>query len=106
LIIANYTKFVKDFKKINMASIKNLKKDINFVLSDIIEECYLWQLLQEDPKNADKAEKIIDDAILTFDELIEKVNKKDIENKKAHFRAISADLETKATKLLANLEKL
>ena len=46
-----------------MASVKNLKKDINIVLSDIIEECYLWQMLQEDPKKADKAEKIIDEAI-------------------------------------------
>ena len=46
-----------------MASVKNLKKDINYVLSDIIEECYLWQMLQEDAKKADKAEKIIDEAI-------------------------------------------
>ena len=34
-----------------MASIKNLKKDINYVLGDIIEECYTWELLH--PK-ADK----------------------------------------------------
>ena len=89
-----------------MASVKNLKKDINYVLSDIIEECYLWQMLQEDPKKADKAEKIIDEAILTFDELIEKVHKKEIENKKAHFMAINAELEKKATSLLSKIEKL
>ena len=89
-----------------MASVKNLKKDINYVLSDIIEECYLWQMLQEDPKKADKAEKIIDEAILTFDELIEKVHNKEIENKKAHFKAISAELEKKATSLLSKIEKL
>ena len=89
-----------------MASVKNLKKDINYVLSDIIEECYLWQMLQEDAKKADKAEKIIDEAILTFDELIEKVHKKEIENKKAHFKAISAELEKKATSLLSKIEKL
>ena len=89
-----------------MASVKNLKKDINYVLSDIIEECYLWQMLQEDAKKADKAEKIIDEAILTFDELIEKVHTKEIENKKAHFKAISAELEKKATSLLSKIEKL
>ena len=65
-----------------MASVKNLKKDINYVLSDIIEECYLWQMLQEDAKKADKAEKIIDEAISTFDELIEKVIRRKLKIKK------------------------
>ena len=57
-----------------MASIKTLKKEINYQLSDIIEECYVWQMLQDDKKQADKAEKIIDECITTFDELIGKVN--------------------------------
>jgi hypothetical protein len=89
-----------------MASVKNLKKDINIVLSDIIEECYLWQMLQEDPKKADKAEKIIDEAIETFDELIVKINDKKVENKKVHFKSISDDLEKKANALLSKIEKL
>lgn len=89
-----------------MASVKNLKKDINYVLSDIIEECYAWQTMQEDDKKADKAEKIIDEAISTFDELIEKVNNKKIEDKKTHFKAISVELEKKATSLLSKIEKL
>ena len=89
-----------------MASVKNLKKDINYVLSDIIEECYLWQMLQEDAKKADKAERIIDEAILTFDELIEKVNTKKIKDKKAHFNLISSELENKAKSLLSKIEKL
>ena len=52
-----------------MASIKNLKKDINYVLGDIIEECYTWELLnpKADPK---AAEAIIDEAIVAFDALI------------------------------------
>jgi len=89
-----------------MASVKNLKKDINYILSDIIEECYVWQILQDDAKKADKAEKIIDESIDTFDALIEKVNAKDIENKKAHFNAISKELEKKASGLLAKIQKL
>ena len=89
-----------------MASVKNLKKDINYVLSDIIEECYMWQMMQDDAKKAEKAEKIIDETITTFDTLIEKVNAKDIENKKAHFKAISTSLEKEAGALLAKIEKL
>ncbi|MBJ2173006.1 hypothetical protein JBL43_02075 [Aureibaculum sp. A20] len=89
-----------------MASVKNLKKDINYVLSDIIEECYVWQMLQDDPKNVDKAEKIIDEAIVTFDELIVKVNNKDVDDKKAHFKALKSELQTKGESLLAKIEKL
>ena len=89
-----------------MASVKNLKKDINYVLSDIIEECYVWQILQEDDKKSAKAEKIIDETIETFDALIEKVHAKDVENKKSHFKAVAKELEVKATGLLAKIQKL
>ena len=89
-----------------MASVKNLKKDINNVLSDIIEECYVTQMMQEDPKKSDKAEAVIDEAIDTFDALIAKVNKSDVENKKAHFKAIGKELEEKATALLGKLQKI
>ena len=89
-----------------MSSVKNLKKDINTVLSDVIEECYAWQLMQEDPKKANKAEGIIDEAITTFDDLIAKVNAKDVDNKKTHFKTINKELETKANALLAKIEKL
>ncbi len=84
-----------------MASIKNLKKDINYVLGDIIDECLTT--LTGDTK---KVEAIIDEAIVVFDELIAKVNAKDVENKKAHFKAIEAELETRATKLLEKVNKL
>jgi len=89
-----------------MASVKNLKKDINYVLSDIIEECYVWQILQEDDKKSAKAEKIIDETIDTFDALIEKVNAKNVDNRKTHFKAIGKELEEKANGLLAKIQKL
>ena len=88
-----------------MASIKNLKKDINYTLGDIIEECYVWELLN--PKaETKKSEAIIDEAIVTFDGLIERLNAKNVENKKAHFKAIGADLETKAVELVGKINKL
>ncbi|WP_372745870.1 hypothetical protein [Lutibacter sp.] len=88
-----------------MASVKNLKKDINYVLGDIIEECYVWELLNPkvDTKNA---EAIIDEAITTFDALIEKVNKKNIADKKAHFKAINVEFESAATSLLEKINSL
>ena len=73
-----------------MASIKNLKKDINYVLGDIIDECIVSA--SGDTK---KIEAIVDEAIVVFDELIAKVNAKNIENKKTHFKAIENELEKK-----------
>jgi len=82
-----------------MASIKNLKKDINYILGDIISEA----LAKDDKKAADK---IVDETIDTFDELISKINKKGIDNKKAHLKAVNAELEEKAGKLLKKINKL
>ncbi len=87
-----------------MASVKNLKKDINYTLGDIIEECYIAQMLA--PENSEKTEAIIDEAITTFDDLIEKLHAKNVENKRAHFKAINAELETKANVLVEKLNKL
>ena len=88
-----------------MANVRNLKKDINYVLGDIIEAVYIWEYTNTD-KDTKKSEAIIDEAISTFDELIEKVNSKDVENKKAHFKGIANDLETKGKALIEKINKL
>ncbi|WP_457615652.1 hypothetical protein [Lutibacter sp.] len=88
-----------------MSSIRNLKKDINYVLGDIIEACYVWEL--DNPKaDTKKSEAIIDEAIESFDALLDKVNEKNIENKKAHYKAINSELETVAGKLIEKVNKL
>ena len=86
-----------------MASIKNLKKDINYVLGDVIEYTLDVSALKNEPK---KGDAIIDEAIETFDSLIAKVNDRNVENKKAHFKAINQELETKAKDLVAKVNKL
>lgn len=88
-----------------MANIRDLKKDINFVLGDIIEAVDVWELSNTD-KDTKKSESIIDEAIDTFDELMAKVNAKDVENKKAHFKAVRADLESRGRDLIEKLNKL
>ncbi|TYA71349.1 hypothetical protein [Seonamhaeicola marinus] len=88
-----------------MANKRNLKKDINNVLGDIIEEVYVWEMENTD-KGTEGSEAIIDEAIQTFDDLIAKVNAKNVENVKAHFKTISAELEDKGKSLLDKLNKL
>lgn len=87
-----------------MASIKNLKRDLNYIFSDVIEECYLWQLENDDDK--DKAEVIIDKAIKSFDNLIEKVNNKPTGNAKKHFQDIVSELEKSVTALRNEIDAL
>ncbi len=41
-----------------------------------------------------------------FDSLINKVNAKNVENKKAHFKAINVELETKAQELISKVNSL
>ncbi|KXN97868.1 hypothetical protein LS48_14430 [Aequorivita aquimaris] len=88
-----------------MANVRDLKKDINYVLGDIIEAVYIWELTNADKDNK-KAEAIIDEAIVTFDDLITKVNQKDVENKKKHFKAINTELEERGRKLIDKINAL
>ncbi|OIQ23073.1 hypothetical protein [Lacinutrix sp. MedPE-SW] len=88
-----------------MANKRDLKKDINYVLGDIIEAVYVWEYTNP-TKETKESEAIIDDAIETFDVLIAKVNAKDVENKKAHFKSINTELETKGRELIERINKL
>ncbi|SFZ92644.1 hypothetical protein SAMN05428642_102846 [Flaviramulus basaltis] len=88
-----------------MANVRDLKKDINYVLGDIIEAVYVWEYANTD-KETKKSEAIIDEAIATFDELIAKVNAKNIDNVKAHYKAINNELEIKGRALIEKINKL
>ena len=74
-----------------MASIKQLKKDINNDIGAIIEEIYLWELSNP---NADlsKSEKLIEESIQVFDDLVQKINAVATkENLKKQFRLIQEE---------------
>ena len=88
-----------------MANVKNLKKDINYVLGDIIEAVYLFEM-STTGKPTDASNAVIDEAISTFDNLITKVNAKKVENKKAHFKQINTELEQVANQLVEKINAL
>ena len=88
-----------------MGNVRDLKKDINYVLGDIIEAVYVWEYTNTS-KDTKKSEAIIDEAIETFDGLIAKVNERKVENKKAHFKAINVELETKGRALIEKINNL
>ncbi|MDA8686360.1 hypothetical protein N9L94_05025 [Robiginitalea sp.] len=88
-----------------MASIRNLKKDINNVLGDLIDAVYFVEqgLGREISVEGDA---IIDQAILVFDRLIEDVNKKDIQKPSAHFKQVRETLMQEATALVSRINQL
>lgn len=88
-----------------MASIKNLKKDIHNTLGDLIEACYVWEFTTVDA-DASKAQAIIDEAITSFDTLMDKIHVKDIDSKKKHFGSIRAELITSANDLIKKINSL
>jgi hypothetical protein len=88
-----------------MANKRDLKKDINYVLGDIIEAVYVWELAHSE-KPTKESDAIIEEAIATFDNLITKVNDRSPENKKAHFKSINTELEEKGRALIEKINKL
>ena len=88
-----------------MANVKNLKKDINFVLGDIIEAVYLYEMTTTG-KPTDTTNALIDQAIAAFDALIVKVNAKNVENKKVHFKQINVELEQVANQMVEKINAL
>ncbi|MBU2998085.1 hypothetical protein KO500_16710 [Cellulophaga baltica] len=87
-----------------MASVRDLKKDINYVLGDIIEAVYFWEA-SNGKKTTKEGSDLIDEAIAVFDDLIVKVNQ-NVENRSKHLKAVKAELEEKATSLVEKLNKL
>ncbi len=88
-----------------MGSIRNLKKDINNVLGDIIDEVYKWEITTQN-YNHEKSNAIIDEAIATFDELIVKVNDKTVENRRKHLKGVFKELEQKSKELAEKVNSL
>lgn len=88
-----------------MASIRNLKKDINNVLGDVIEAVYIVEQSKGE-EGSKEGTSIIDQAIEAFDRLISEVNKKEVEDRKAHLKQVRQSLETEATALVERINKM
>ncbi|MGB0366627.1 MAG: hypothetical protein ACPGC8_03220 [Flavobacteriaceae bacterium] len=88
-----------------MSSRKHLKKEINDTLGALIEEVYVKEL--SSPKlDTKKSEKIIDEAISLFDDLIQQMHNDSGDSAKKHFNAIRSSLQEKASAISVKIEKL
>ncbi len=92
-----------------MANRRTIKRDINYLLGDVIEECYS-EILNKPGKHEKEINLIIDQAVDLADDLMARVNNlkniKDRKDMKAHFNKISKDLEEKTTGFISKLNAL
>lgn len=88
-----------------MAKIRTLKKDINYVLGDLLQAIYIHEMTTTG-KPTEATNALIDEALESFDSLMEKINAKNITNKKAHFNQINKDLEETANQLVTKINAL
>ncbi|HDZ15357.1 hypothetical protein LCGC14_2484550 [marine sediment metagenome] len=88
-----------------MASVRELKKDINNVMGDIIEAVYITDAANN-KQDSEEGAAIIDEAIAAFDGLIADINKKDVDNRSKHLQGVRKDLEKKANGLVEKVNKL
>jgi len=88
-----------------MANIRTLKKDINYVLGDLLQAIYIHEMTTTG-KPTDATNALINEALGAFDSLMEKVNAKDVANKKVHFKQINKDLEETANQLVEKINAL
>lgn len=84
-----------------MASRRILKRNVNHMVFDIVDECFL--IMGFDPSKTDAAEKLIDEAADFQDSILEKIN---AAKSKADFRPIRETVETAALDFIKKLNAL
>lgn len=84
-----------------MASRRILKKNINAMVFDIVEECFTIQMA-DDKKTAD-TDKVIDEAADFQDNVLARIN---AAKSKADFKGLREEIETKAIDFVKKLNGL
>ena len=77
-----------------MASIRILKKEINYVLGDIIDAVYFTGKMETKEGKA-----LVGEILNDFDSLIDKVADKSVENRGAHLKQVRREFEEKSSYL-------
>lgn len=88
-----------------MASLRVIKKDIDYLVSEVVSDCWTFLYINPDKKAEDVVD-IINDAVKLRNELFERVNNPAKEYVKAHYKAINQDLLNGVDSLFQRISKL
>lgn len=84
-----------------MASKRILKRNVNDMVIDVVEECFTLQLFDE--KKTEATEKLIDEAADFQDGILSQIH---AAKKKGDFKSITASIEAKAIEFVEKLNAL
>jgi hypothetical protein len=92
-----------------MASVRELKKDIDYLVFEVISDCLIYTDVNPD-NNGDEVNSIISDAVGFRNDLIARVNNPDGKDNakivKAYYKSVEKDLLTGVDKLFDRLSAL
>ena len=88
-----------------MANLRLIKKDIDFLISEVVSDCWVYLYMNE-AKNKEEIMGIINEAIDLRNDLYDKVNKPNKENIKGHYKSINKDLFTGVDILFQKISKV
>ena len=92
-----------------MASIRELKKDIDYLVFEVISDCFAFSSVHPD-NQSDELSAIITDAVKFRNELIARVNNPDGKDNpkivKAYYKSVKKDLLTGVDNLFTRLSTL
>jgi len=88
-----------------MANLRVIKKDIDFLITEVISDCWVF-LYMNDGKKKDEVVGVINEAVDLRNSLYGRVNNPDKENIKKHYKSISADLFTGVDALFQKISKI
>lgn len=92
-----------------MASIRQLKKDIDYLVSQVVIDCFLYNRFVEGARE-EAAHEIMEEILALGGELRKRVNRtgepKDSKTLRNHYRAIGLDLLAGCDKAYSKLGKL
>jgi len=92
-----------------MASIRELKKDIDYLIYEVISDCFVFSGLHPELKT-DELSAIISDAVDFRNDLISRVNNPDGKDNpkivKAYYKSVEKDLLSGVDKLFSRLSEM
>lgn len=92
-----------------MANIRNLKKDIDYLVGEVISDCYTFMYLHGEEKK-EEVVKIIEDIVSQRNQLFQRANNpgKELDKKtiKKHYKSIYNDLLTNVDQSFSKLSEL
>lgn len=92
-----------------MSSIKNLKKDIDYLVFEVISDCFAFATVHPDSKD-DEVKSIINDAVSLRNDLIARVNNPDGKDNpkivRSFYRNVNKELLSGVDNLFERLSSL